>query len=148
MYITHNFVSVNYFKAYLFTSIRICLSVSAAVIHRVILCVRYDAPHFQGGGTKHYTFPITLCTYTTFPGISQCPGIDWMDVSMSFWLRNFVGCCSCAVGCLWCCICVMAWIADCESVNMTILFTHGRLGLSQSLEMVCKAERIAFSSAS
>ena len=43
----------------------------------------------------------------------------------------------------------MAWIADCESVNMTILSTHGVLGLSQSLEMVCnKAERIAFSSAS
>ena len=42
----------------------------------------------------------------------------------------------------------MAWIADCESVQMTKLFTHGGLGLSQSLEMVCNAERIAFSSAS
>ena len=40
------------------------------------------------------------------------------------------------------------WIADCESVKMTMLFTHGGLGLSQSLEMVCKAECIAFSSAS
>ena len=36
----------------------------------------------------------------------------------------------------------MAWIADCEAVNMTMLFTHGGLGLSQSSEMVCKAERI------
>ena len=42
----------------------------------------------------------------------------------------------------------MARIADCESVKMTMLFTHGGLGLSQSLVMVCKAERIAFSSAS
>ena len=52
------------------------------------------------------------------------------------------------IGCLWCCICAMAWIADCESVKMTMLFTHGALGLSQSLEMVCKAECIAFTSAS
>ena len=42
----------------------------------------------------------------------------------------------------------MAWIADCESVKMTMSFTHGGLGLSRSLEMVCKAERIAFSAAS
>ena len=52
------------------------------------------------------------------------------------------------IGCLWCVICAMAWIADCESVKMTMLFTHGGLGLSQSLEMVGKAERIALSSAS
>ena len=50
---------------------------------------------------------------------------------------------SVTIGCLWCCICAMAWIADCESVNMTMLFTHVGLGLSQSFEMVCKAERIA-----
>ena len=31
---------------------------------------------------------------------------------------------------------------------MTMLFTHGGLRLSQSLEMVCNAERIAFCSAS
>ena len=55
---------------------------------------------------------------------------------------------SVTIGCLWCCICAMAWIADGESVNMTMLFTHGGIGLSQSSEMVCKAERIAFSSAS
>ena len=52
------------------------------------------------------------------------------------------------IGCVWCCIYAMAWIADCESVNMTMLFTHGGLGLSQSLEMVCNAEPIAFISAS
>ena len=57
-----------------------------------------------------------------------------------------VGCLSMSVtiGCVWCCICSMAWIADCESINMTMLFTHGRLWLSQSSYMVCKAERIAF----
>ena len=55
---------------------------------------------------------------------------------------------SVTIGCLWCCICAMAWIADCESVNMTILFTHVGLGLSQSSAMVWKAECIAFSSAS
>ena len=42
----------------------------------------------------------------------------------------------------------MARIADCDSVKMTMLFTHEGLGLAQSLKMVCKAERIASSSAS
>ena len=41
----------------------------------------------------------------------------------------------------------MDWFADCESDNVTMLFTHLGSVLSQSLEMVCKAERIAFSSA-
>ena len=85
----------------------------------------------------------------SFPGISQCPGIHWMDVSTSFWLCSLLAVVSLSVtiGCLWCYICAMAWIADCESVNMTMLFTHGGLGSSQSSEMVYKAERIAFSSA-
>ena len=52
---------------------------------------------------------------------------------------------SVTIGCLWCCICTMSWIAHFESVNMTILFTHGAFGLSLSLEMVSKA---SFSSAS
>ena len=42
----------------------------------------------------------------------------------------------------------MAWIADRESVKMTMLFTHGGLRLSKPVGMVCQAERIAFSSAS
>ena len=69
---------------------------------------------------------------------------------MAFWLCSLLAVVSMSVtiGCLWCCICAMDWIADCESVNMTMLFMHGRLGLPHSLEMVCKAERIAFSSAS
>ena len=55
-----------------------------------------------------------------------------------------VGPMSVVIGCLWCCICAMDWmIADRESVKMTMLFTHGGLGLS--LEMVCKAECIAYS---
>ena len=49
---------------------------------------------------------------------------------------------SVTIGCLWCCICAMAWIADCESVKMTMLFTHGGMVLSQSLEVVCKIERM------
>ena len=63
----------------------------------------------------------------SFPGISPCPGIHWMDVSISFWLCSLlvVVSMSVTIGCLWCCICAMAWIADCESVNMTMLFTHG-----------------------
>ena len=86
----------------------------------------------------------------SFPGISQCPVIHWMDVSTAFWLCSLLAVVSMsvAIGCLWCCICVMARIADCESVKMTMLFTHRGLGLSQPLEMVCNAERIAFSSAS
>ena len=68
-----------------------------------------------------------------------------MDVSTSFCLCSLLAVVSMSmtIGCLWCCICVMARI-----VKMTMLFTHGGLGLSQSLVMVCKAERIAFSSAS
>ena len=73
-----------------------------------------------------------------------------MDVSTSSWLCRLLAVVSMSVtiGCLWCCICATPWIADCESVNLTMLFTHGGLGLTQSMEMVCKAERIAFSSAS
>ena len=57
-----------------------------------------------------------------------------MDVSTSFWLCSLLAVVSMSVtiGCLWCCICAMAGIADCESVNKTMLFTHGGLGLSQS----------------
>ena len=73
----------------------------------------------------------------SFPGISQCLGIHWMDVSTSFWLCSLLAVVvvsmSVTIGCLWCCICAMAWIADCESVNMTMLFTYGGLGLSQLL---------------
>ena len=73
-----------------------------------------------------------------------------MDVSTSFCLCSLLAVVSMSmtIGCFWCCICAMAWIADCESVNLTMLFTRGGLGLSQSLDMVCKAERIAFCSAS
>ena len=86
----------------------------------------------------------------SFAGLSQCPGIHWMDVSTSFWLCSLLAVVSMSVtiGCLWCCICAMDWIADCESVQMTMSFEHGGLVLSQSLEMVCKAERIAVSSTS
>ena len=42
-----------------------------------------------------------------------------MDVSTSFWLCSLLAVVSMSVtiGCLWCCICAMAWIADCESEN-------------------------------
>ena len=72
-----------------------------------------------------------------------------MNVSTSYWLCSLLAVVSMSVtiGCLLCCIREMAGIAECESVNTTMLFAHV-LGLSQSLEMVCKAERIAFSSAS
>ena len=72
-----------------------------------------------------------------------------MDASMSFCLCSLLSVVSILVtiGCLCCCICAMAWLADCESVNMTMSFMHGGLGLPQSLEMVCRAPRIAFSSA-
>ena len=36
----------------------------------------------------------------------------------------------------------------CDGLDCRLLFTHTRLRLSQSLEMFCKAGRIAFSSAS
>ena len=52
------------------------------------------------------------------------------------------------ISCLWWCILAMVLIADSASVKMTMLFTHGGLGLSQSFEMLCKTERIAFSSSS
>ena len=96
-----------------------------------------------------YSCPASLSALS-YPGISQYPGIHWIDVSTSFCLCSLlvVVSMSVTIGCLWCCICAMAWIADCESVNITMFFTHGGLGLSQSLEMVCKAKRIAFSSAS
>ena len=42
------------------------------------------------------------------------------------------------IGCLWRCICAMAWIGVCEYDYAKIL------RLSQSLEMVCKAERVYF----
>ena len=77
----------------------------------------------------------------SFPEISQCPGIHWMCSFLA------VVSTSVTIVCLWCCICAMAWIADCQSVNMTMLFTHGGWRLSQLLDMVCKAERIAFISA-
>ena len=58
---------------------------------------------------------------------------------------------SVTIGCLWCCnVCLiyaMAWNADCEYVNLTMLCTHGGFGLSRSLAIVRKATRIAFSSA-
>ena len=71
-------------------------------------------------------------------------------MSTSLWLSSLLADVSMSVtiGCLWCCIYAMARIADCDSVKMTMLFLHGGLGLSQSLGMVCKAERIAFCSAS
>ena len=77
-----------------------------------------------------------------------------MDVSTSFWLCSLLavgsraGPLSVVIGCLWCCICAMDWIVDRESVKMTMIFTHGGLGFSHSLDMVCTAECIAFSSAS
>ena len=42
----------------------------------------------------------------------------------------------------------MACIADWESVKMTMSLTSGGLWPSRSLEMVCRAGLIAFSSAS
>ena len=62
--------------------------------------------------------------------------------STSLWLCSVLAVASMSVniGCLWCCICAMAWIADCECVNMTIIVTHGGYGLSRSLEMICKSE--------
>ena len=49
-----------------------------------------------------------------------------MDVSRSFWLCRLLAVVSMSVtiGCLRCCICAMGWISDCETVNMTVLFTH------------------------
>ena len=46
---------------------------------------------------------------------------------MSFWLCSLLAVVSMSVtiGCLWCCNCAMTWNADRESVNMTMLFTHG-----------------------
>ena len=43
---------------------------------------------------------------------------------MSFWLCSLLAVVSMSVtiGCLWFCICVVAWIADCESVNMMMFF--------------------------
>ena len=72
-----------------------------------------------------------------------------MDDSTSLWLCILlvVVSMSMTIGCLWCYFCAMAWIGDCASVNMTMLLTPGGLGLSQSLEMVCKAEHIALNSA-
>ena len=56
---------------------------------------------------------------------------------MAFWSCSLfaVASMSVTIGCLWCCICAMAWLADCESVNMTMSFTHGGFGLSQSVKM-------------
>ena len=69
-----------------------------------------------------------------------------VDVSTSFWLRNLLSVVSMSVtiGCMWWSICAMAWISDCESVNMTMLFMHEGLGWPQSLQMVCKADRAWF----
>ena len=54
-----------------------------------------------------------------------------MDVSTSFWLCSrllaVVGM-SVTIGYVWCCICGIDWIADCESVDMTMLFKHGGTG--------------------
>ena len=82
---------------------------------------------------------IALCLETpcfaslSFPGISHFPEIYCMDVSTSSWLCSLL-----TIGCLWCCVCAMDWIADCGSVKMTMLFTtHGGLGLSQSLYHSC-----------
>ena len=57
----------------------------------------------------------------SFPGIAHCPGIHWMDVSTSFWLCSLLVVVNMfvTIGCLWCCICAMACIVDCESVIMT-----------------------------
>ena len=51
-----------------------------------------------------------------------------MDVSTSFWLCSLLAVVSMSVtiGCLWCCICAMAWIADCESVNIYDNVIHAR----------------------
>ena len=42
-----------------------------------------------------------------------------MDVATSFWLCSLLAVVSMSVtiGCLWCCICAMAWTADCESLT-------------------------------
>ena len=70
-----------------------------------------------------------------------------MDVSTSLWLCSLLAGVSrpmsVTIGYLWCCICTIALISGCECVNMTMLFTHGRLVLEHSLKMVCKVERIA-----
>ena len=67
----------------------------------------------------------------SFTGKSQCPGIHWMDVFTPFWLCSLLAVVSTSVtiGCSWCCICATARIADSASVNTTMLFMHGLLGL-------------------
>ena len=50
----------------------------------------------------------------SFPGISQCPGLHWMDVYTSFWLCSLLAVVSMSVtiGCLWRFICAIAFRAD------------------------------------
>ena len=66
----------------------------------------------------------------SFPGIAQCPGIHWMDVSTSFWLCSLLAVVSMSVtiGCLWCCICAMDWIADCECEHDDVIHAR-RIGV-------------------
>ena len=95
------------------------------------------------------SFVCLLCHFLEYHNTQE--SIIWMFLRHSgcvaCWLL-VVGPMSVVIGCLWCCICAMDWIVDRESVKMTMIFTHGGLGFSHSLDMVCTAECIAFSSAS
>ena len=65
-----------------------------------------------------------------------------MDVSTSFWLCSLLAVVSMSVtmGCLWCCICAMAWIADCESVNLRrVLDIYCQIDSSQCLAQLTPA---------
>ena len=88
---------------------------------------------------------IVLCLRGSLFRQFVCSVISWnipnVPESIGWMFLRHSGCAACwqslvgmfvTIGCLWCCICAMAWIADSESVSTTMLFMHGGLGLSVS----------------